>query len=633
LDGDFRVGPWLVAPSLNNVSRNGTTVQLEPKVMSVLVCLAEHPGEPISKEKLLRTVWPDTFVGEGVLVRSIVELRRVFEDDAKEPRVIQTIAKRGYRLMAPVVPVNGTAYQVPGNGTLVTADRHTGSTSVQRNTRLGILVGLGMAVLLVVILGFSPSKWWQPLRGGTSRPEIRSLAVLPLQNLSGDPNQEYFSDGMTEELITELSRLSGLKVISRTSVMRYKKTDKTLPEIAHDLNVDAIVEGSVLRSGDQVRVSAQLIYAPQDTHLWAKTYDRDLRDALTLQATVANAIADEIKVKLTPKEEVQLAKTKVVDPKALDAYLTGRFHLSRKVGLDFVRGQEEADNEEQTKALHFFKEAIKGDPDYAPAYLGLADTLLSGYSWDAESVKRARTAVTRAIELDDSLADAHFTLAQIRVQFDWDWAGTEKELKRVIEINPNSAEGHANYGNLLDAMARFDEALKEYQKAQELDPGIDHLGEELYFRRNWDLERDLAVRQFGANGGDRSSWYRAVEYERLGMEREAIEEWARVAKLYGYDRVAETALRAYARSGYKAALHALVTALEKESGAEYMFPTFIAHFYGELNDRTRAFLWLEKCFQLHTGDLEFVKVDPFWSDNLRSDPRFADLVRRIGLPQ
>ena len=316
------MGSWLVQPSLNTVSRNGTSAQLEPKVMAVLVCLAEHAPEPVSKEKLLQAVWPDTFVGEGVLTRSVFELRRIFGDEAKEAKVIQTIAKRGYRLVEPVVP-NGSAPRTPGNGTAPVADLHTQPKPDHRTMRLGILVGLGMAALLVAILGFAPNKWWQRLRGLTG-PEIRSLAVLPLQNLSGDVSQDYFADGMTEELITELSRLSSVRVISRTSIMRYKNANKPLPEIARELGVEGIIAGSVLRSGDQVRITAQLIYAPQDKNIWAQSYERDVKDVLALQSAVASSIASEIRVQMKPGEQAQLNSSRTVNLKAHEAYLQGR---------------------------------------------------------------------------------------------------------------------------------------------------------------------------------------------------------------------------------------------------------------------------------------------------------------------
>jgi TolB-like protein/DNA-binding winged helix-turn-helix (wHTH) protein/tetratricopeptide (TPR) repeat protein len=631
VDGDFRLGSWLVRPGLNSVSRNGTSVQLEPKVMAVLVCLAAHAHEPVPKEKLLHEVWPDTFVGEGVLVRSIFELRRVFGDAAHESRIIETIPKRGYRLLVTVTPRNE---QVPGQlatPQAIQTELPQARPSIRR-WKIGLsAIGI-IALVCGLLLAFNIAGSRERVFGNGGPPLIRSLAVLPLQNLSGDPSQEYFADGMTEELITELSGISALKVISRTSVMRYKNTNKSLPDIAGDLHVDGIVEGSVMRSGDSVRITAQLIYARTDTNIWARTYDRDLRDVLALQSAVATAIADEIQVRLTPQYKLRLANARAINPKALDAYLAGRYHLEQMSILFFKRGMERSAKDEQTKAMQSFREAIKHDPTYAPGYLGVADALVASYELSSDGVRDAKIAVAKALELDESLVEAHITLAMIR-EYDWDWAGAEKEYQQAVELNPSSALAHDEYGYFFDAMGRLDEAMAEHQKAQELDPIKDHIGGELYFRRKWDLGRDLIVEQGGANGGNTSDWYRAVEYERLGMYKEAVAEWEHVAKIYGYDDLAVAMARGYSKSGYKAALQEVVLAMEKYARRHYFAPWIIAHFYGELDDKDRAFAWLEKCYEQHDNNLQFLKVDPLWSDNLRSDPRFAELVRRVGLPQ
>jgi TolB-like protein/DNA-binding winged helix-turn-helix (wHTH) protein len=632
LNGDFQVGPWLVQPSLNNVSQNGTSNRLEPKVMQVLVCLAEHKGEVVPKDKLLQTVWPDTFVSDDVLKRSISELRHVFEDNAREPRIIETIPRRGYRLVVEAQPANGG---VPKDVTEVPAIKAE-PLAVQRTIPIWRIALAAVAIVIAVsgfLLAFNIGRSRERVFGIGSAPVIRSLAVLPLQNLSGDPSQEYFSDGMTEELITELSSISALKVISRTSVMRYKNTDKPLPEIARELNVDGIVEGSFLRSGDMVRITAQLIYAPKDINIWAHTYDRQLGDVLLLQGAVANAIADEINVKLTPKDKVRLAHVRTVNPKALDACLAGRYHLGRLNALFFKRGRERFLEPEREKAIQRFHEAINADPSYAPGYLGIADTLLSSPPLGFDRVGNAKAAVLKALELDGSLVDAHITLAMIQMASEWNWAGAEKEYRQVVELNPSSALGHDLYGYFLDAMGRLDEAMEEHQKAQELDPSKDHIGGELYFRRRWDLGRDLIIDQGGANGVNNADYYRAVEYERLGMYQEAVAEWEDVARKYGYDDLAVALARGYSRSGYKAALQEVVLGMEKHARREYFPPWMLAHFYGELGDKDRAFARLDKSYADHDLPLQFLKVDPFWSDNLRSDPRFASLVRRMGLPQ
>jgi TolB-like protein/DNA-binding winged helix-turn-helix (wHTH) protein len=636
LNSDFRVGPWLVQPSLNTISQNGTSNRVEPKMMEVLVCLAEHTGEVVPKEKLLQVVWPDTFVSDDVLKRSVSELRRVFGDDAHESRIIETIPKRGYRLVVDVKPANGIGAAHLTSSQATEAELPS-ARPVIRKWRIGFSA-MGIVVPICgLLLAFNIGGSRERVFGNGGPPLIRSLAVLPLRNLSGDPSQDYFSDGMTEELITELSRMSGLKVISRTSITRYRNTDKSLPQIARELNVDGIVEGSVLRAGDRVRITAQLIYAPKDTNLWAQTYDRDLRDTLTLQSAAAKAIVDEIRVKMTPEERVQLLKPRPVNPKALDLYLAGRYHSNSGGSYGFLPGMQSLRDEEHSKAVRCFRDAIKEDPDYAPGYFGLADELFSSYIPSEDAVAEARAALMKALALDDSLEDAHLSMAMIRMRHDWDWTRAETEFLRMVELSPNSARGHDQYGYYLDAMGRFDEALQQHQRAQDLDPANDHIGGELYFRRQWDLNRDLAVTQGGPNGSfngyNNESWYRTVEYTRMGKLREAIAEWQRVAREYGHVNAAAGLGRGYRRSGYTGALREVVKGLEQYSRHAYFPPTFMAHFYGELNEKDRAFAWLEKAYEEHDGDLEFLKVDPLYGENLRSDSRFADLVRRLGLPQ
>lgn len=358
MSNDFRVGPWIVRPSLNSISQNGTSTRVEPKVMGVLVCLASQPGDSVSKETILETVWPETFVSDDVLIRSVSELRRLFEDDARDPRYIETIPKRGYRLVAPVTQDNGS----DANTSLPAADsrREPG----KRNWKIAWLSVAGLVLLCGLLVGFNVGD----LRGHIfgANPPIHSLAVLPLKNLSDDPSQKYFASGMTEELITDLSQISALKVISRTSSEVYENTHKSLPEIARELNVDAVVEGSVERSGNRVRITAQLIYAPEDKNLWARSYDRDLQDALAVQGTLANAIADEIRVQLSPEVQARMNAARPVSTTVLDNYLQGNYYL-HLVGRGSV-------DEVANKASKYFQQAIDEDPNFAPAYIGLART-------------------------------------------------------------------------------------------------------------------------------------------------------------------------------------------------------------------------------------------------------------------
>ena len=635
VDSSFRIGPWLVQPSLNTISRNGTTVQLEPKVMSVLVCLAERPGEPVSKENLLQAVWPHTFVGEGVLTRSIFELRRVFEDEAKEPRVIQTIAKRGYRLVAPVIPVNGDGLINTNIPTSV-----TGKTPGLVRTRLwygGLLLGsvaLVCGLLLVMNVGGLRSRW-----SSASAPAIHSLAVLPLQNLSGDPGQEYFADAMTEELITELSRISALNVTSRTSVMPYKNNKKSLPEIARELHADAIVEGSVVRFGDRVRVTAQLIYAAKDANIWAQTYDRDLRDILTLQSAVARAIADEIRVKVTLQENVRLTTTRPVNGKALEAYLVGREHIERAHALEFRKGKDRQFESEIRKAVESFQMAVREDPDYVPAYLAIFDTFNSfGVIELPDLAHAAREGTKNALALDESLPQAHLDLAFLLMIWDHDYAGAGREYQRALELAPNSADVHDAYANYLEAFGRGDDANRERETAQRLDPTHNHHLNG--FPMNWTLDQDRRYldentnRQLvEANADD--PFLRAAlgkAFQTRGRYKEAVEQYIKAVDLYGYADQAGLLRRYYARGDYKEAIRNWMKQWETLSGHQRVPVHWPAFMYANLGEKEAAFHWLEKAYQAHSWCMLYLNQDAIW-DPIRPDPRFAEYVRRAGLPE
>src|SRR2546423_11385077 len=444
--GDFRVGSWLVQPSLNSISQNGTSDRVERKVMEVLVCLAEHSGEAVPKEKLLQTVWPDTFVSDDVLKRSVSELRRVFGDDAHESKVIETIPKRGYRLVAAVKPVNG---HLPADFEKVPPLKAEAPQTrlATRKWRVG-LIALGIVVVICgLLLALNVGGARDRLLGRNALPPIRSLAVLPLQNLSGDPSQDYFADGMTEELITQLSRLSSLRVISRTSVMRYKNASRPLPDIARELGVEGIIEGSVLRSADRVRITAQLIYAPQDKNIWAQSYERDLHDVLTLQSTVASTIANAIQLQMTPSEQAQLKVSRPVNLAAHEAYLQGQYHLQKAADALFKKNKGTLNEMEARRAEEYFRLAIQKDPDYAPPYVGVWDATC------AESVEpgdwtAAKPMLLKALSIDESLADAHRGLAMM-LRLELNWKGAERENLPAIQIEPSNAGAHNDYANLL----------------------------------------------------------------------------------------------------------------------------------------------------------------------------------------
>jgi TolB-like protein/DNA-binding winged helix-turn-helix (wHTH) protein len=630
VEGDFQVGPWLIEPSLNAVSHNGQSIHLAPKVMAVLVCLAERAGQSVSKEDLLQTVWPDTFVGDDVLKGAISELRRVLEDDAREPTVIQTIPKRGYRLVAPVMPANGASVT-----TLPAAQpsdpRMTVARPGGRKLWFGALTLSGAGLLFgLLVLNFGG------LRARLLRddmPPIHSLAVLPLQNLSSDPAQEYFADAMTEELITELSRISALKVTSRTSVMRYKKSASSLPEIARELNVDAIVEGSVLRSGNRVRITAQLIYAPKDTNLWAQTYDRDLQDTLVLQSGVANAIAGEIKVQMTPSEQQRLQSPRLVNYSAVIAYLEGRSHLDKVAQLQFQKNLQKPTQEEFAKAVASFERAVQEDPNYPKAYLGFFEAMDSEGENHLELLAKTRDGIHKALALDDTLADAHIYMGRFLGQYEWNWAGAEKEYQRALKLSPNLAKAHEAYSEYLATMGRAAEADKEEELARRLDPACaDSVDGPLGCL---DFEQQLKYLEETGTPGHRCFLYGGVGKDlfEAGKYPEAIATFEKMMRVCGYPELADALARDYSHGDYRSAIRAWLAGMEKEIANHQPFPSlWMAFMYSALNDRSNALRWLEKAYENHSWCMLYLKDDAIW-DPIRSDPRFADFVNRVGLPQ
>ena len=621
VDGDFRLASWLVRPNLNTVSRNGVTTQLEPKVMKVLVCLAESPGQPVSKEKLLQTVWPDTFVGDGVLVRSIVELRRIFEDNAKEPQVIQTISKRGYRLLAPVEFLTNGAQPVGVKHSEATAISEPGPT--QRTLSRGVFIGAGVGALLLAILGFAPVSWRRHFVFASTRPEIGSIAVLPFQNLSGDTSQEYFVDGMTDELITELSRLNGIKVISRTSSTRYKNTNKSLREIAGELNVDACVEGSVLRSGDKVRITAQLTHAATDKNLWGHTYDGDLQEVFTLEANVANEVAQEIRRERNGNGKLRVRTPRLANAAALDAYLMGEFHQQR-----FGSG---GPPDERYIAAEYFRKAIALDPGFAQAYVALADSYVTNVSATPEEAPIVKDALEKALAIDPELAEAHVLMARFREYHDWDFTGAERDFREAMELEPNSSIAHDVYGDFLNHMGRWSEAEQEEYLAQTLDPKNDHLFDGLFERGEWDRALKIGRNIVAIHPEDGSCHWSLSRVElMLKSEGDEIAELQIVANLYGHPEMAKPIAQTYAKSGYGAALRLWANDLEKTQGNPSS-AAMVAEVYLALGDKDESFRWLEKAYAERDGFLVGLK-DAEWRP-LQADPRFGDLVRRVGLPQ
>jgi eukaryotic-like serine/threonine-protein kinase len=489
-----------------------------------------------------------------------------------------------------------------------------------------VLIASLMAILVVAAISFLKVSARQARTKATSQiPSIRSLAVLPLENLSRDPEQEYFADGMTDELTTELAHISALRVVSRTSAMRYKRTTKTLPQIARELQVDGVIEGSVLRSNGSVRINTQLVLAQADKQLWAHSYQRELKDVLQLQGELAHDIAEQIKIKVTPQEQLRLAATRTVDPGSHEAYLRGLYHLNK--------GTEE----NYRDARNDFEEAITLDPNYAPAYAGLAD-----YFWATDELPPrtampwARENVLKALALDDGLANAHKTLASIKFYGDWDWLGAEEEFKRALALDPSYSEGHRMYSVYLSAMGRSEDALGEIQTAQRLDPlslfTSVTAGWISYYGRQYDraLQQCRGVLELDNN------WSGAHEclgdaYTAQGNFPQAIAESQQAATGSGHDPMRLASLgRTYALAGRESDARKILAELNKASKTEYIAPYFFAIIEGALGEKDQAFAWLEKGFNGRDPYLARLRVDVAM-DPLRSDARFRVLLQRVGL--
>jgi len=484
-------------------------------------------------------------------------------------------------------------------------------------------------VVLTLVLSLLILAVWLFHSRGHPPTGIRSLAVLPLDNLSGDPTQDYFADGMTDELITDLAQIRALRVISRTSVMGYKGVRKPLPEIARELNVDAVVEGTVLRSGDQVRITAQLIQAPADKHLWAESYEGNLRDTLALQKEVARNIAEQIRIEVTPREQAALKSGKAIDPEAYEAYLKGRYFWNKRTA-DGLK-----------KAVDYFNQAIAKDPNYAAAYSGLADTYALLGDWQyavmtpKEAMPRANAAAKKALELDDSLGEAHASLAFCLDSFDWDFEAADREFRRAIELNPGYATAHHWYSWHLALLGRNSEAIAEMTKAENLDPLsliINHDLAELFLIAHFsDESTEQSRKTIEMDPGFALAHNQlALAYLERHMIVEAIAELEKAIQLSGGSPTCIANLaRAYAASGRRAEAVGLLNDLKKRSAPGNAYASEIAMIYAALGDKDQAMGWLEKAYEQRFNPSVLLRPG---FDPLCSDPRFQDLVHRIGLP-
>jgi serine/threonine-protein kinase len=494
--------------------------------------------------------------------------------------------------------------------------------------RVAKLIGYGVPALLVLALGLTAMNvggWRDRMLGRTRPAQIRSIAVLPLGNLSGDSREDYFADGVTEALITELAQIGGLRVISRTSIMVYKGAKKPLPQIARELQVDAIVDGSVQRSGDKVRINAELIEAATDRHLWAKSYERDLRDILTLQSAVAKAIADEVQIKLTPQEQARLTKSHQVNPEALEAYLAGRFYWNKRT----AEGLE--------KSIAYFRRAIAKDPNYGLAYAGLADSYHALPELSAvpveEAFPKARSAALKALEIDDSLGEAHSALANVKEDYDWDWKGAEEEYKKAIELSPGQVLAHASYSNLLFELGRLPEALAEARVAQQLDPlsaiANDNLSAVLYYAGQYDQAVEQCRKTLDIDPlNPQAHRHLGQVYVQKQFYEEAVSELKKAMELSrgSTEALAELGY-VFAVSGKKDdARHVLLELKSATDASAYR----LAIVYAGLAEKEKALEALKEAVNRRSPGVVHLKVSPVFEE-IRSDERFQELLIYMGL--
>jgi TolB-like protein/DNA-binding winged helix-turn-helix (wHTH) protein len=644
----FEFGDFRLDCGRFELHRAGRSLKLERKPMELLILLAGSNGHLVTRAEIAQRLWDrEVFVDtEHGINTAIRKIRQALGDDPEEPRFLLTVTGKGYRFVGvtavvrePLAEVDlrsalaagGSAGSDDGvalvNDCLVPDSASTYARPpdekralVPRSSRLLMWLGaFGVAAVLtfVVAVSLGPRSWKDRFLAHAAKPDIKSLAVLPLDNLSGDPGQEYFADGMTDELTTMLAKNSALRIVSRTSAMQYKGAHRPLPEIARELGVDGILEGSIARSGDKVHMTIQLIQAPSDTHVWAESYDRNANELVSLPTEAAQTIANKLN-----SPALSPASPRFVNPEAHDAYLHGKFL--------WYRGRNE-------EAGEYFRKATELQPDFALGWSGLAD-YYGLRAWSEvnpeASLAKGEGYARKAVELDDSLAEAHLSLGAEIFARDWDWDRSQQEIARAIELDPRLAQAHHFRALILAALNRHQEAIEAQKKATELDP----------FARPWALPRAYVwARQYdgalAATLEQIESTPRDPEFHELlawiyrskGLHIQAIHEWEKQLSLSGDEESAASMRRAFQRNGYQGALDWQVSQLKKKSATQYVSPYDFAYWYAQLGEREQTLASLEEAYRHHSVDLLWMQNDPAF-DFLHSDDRYRSIIKGIGLP-
>lgn len=631
-----RFGSFEIDLHSAELRKRGMRLRLSGQPFQVLAILIERSGDLVTREELRSKLWSaDTFVDfDHGLNNAVARIREVLDDSSDAPRYVETVPRHGYRFVAPIADAPPATQPAPSESK-PSPERKVGSAAAPDHavahgknrlpfTRGGALFG---GAVVLILIGFAVFL----TRGGkdatrTNQPAIRSLAVLPLKNLSGDPTQEFLADGMTEALIGRLSMIRGIRVISRTSVMRLKDTKLSAPDIAKTLQVDALVEGSVIREGNRIRVYAQLIRGATDEHFWSETYDRELPDVLSLESDVAQSVARKVEVTVTGDERSRLVAARHVSPDVYESYLKGQF----------ARGNS---REEIEQSIAYFQDAISKDPTFAPAYVGLAYAYdgLSG-SFVGVPTRETRPKVIRAarqaLDLDPNIADAHALLGRVfRKQFQW--ADAAEEYKQALALNPNSSVALLEYADWLTAHGRLDEALAWARSARELDPlgsAGARIGWILFHARRYD-ESIRELRSFLAVHPNDAGTHLLLAFPMIanGHAEQAIPDLEKTASLMNRSPGAlELLATANARAGHRAEALRLIDELKRRQQTGYVQATSFINPNLALGNYDEAFVWFDRAYQEREGILQWLKVHPFF-DPVRDDPRFKDLLRRVGL--
>jgi TolB-like protein/DNA-binding winged helix-turn-helix (wHTH) protein/Tfp pilus assembly protein PilF len=649
----LRFGVFEVDLKAGELRKHGLRLKLPEQPFQVLSVLLENPGETITRDELRNRLWSgDTFVDfDHGLNNAVMRLREVLGDSSESPRFVETLPRRGYRFIAQVeeafFPVPQPSPLENKVGSLSTALQSTtesviSSTALRtsletrrlrqtaRPSRLAILTAAFL--LAAFAFGAIAMRYGRTIAAGKiAPPRNKSLIVMPLENLSGDRDQEYFADGMTDDLIANLAKIRSLRVISRSTAMAYKGSHKTLSQIAGELNVDAVVEGTVLRVGDRVRITAELVQVSTDRHLWADTYESQMEDVLSLQNRVSSAIVNEIRINLTPEDQERLAKTPAIAPEAYENYLKGRYYWNKRSA------------ENLAKAIGYFEQATRQEPQYALAYAGLSDcyAIISAEIFGSipagEAAPKARASALRALAIDPTLAEAETSLATVKFNYDWDWSGAAEGFSKSLQHNPSYATAYQRYSLYLIATGASEDSFEQINKARELDPlsiSINFsLGWRLYMARQY----VRAIQQL-RNTSEMDPSYElphlvlGLSYAQKGDFGLAVPELRKAVDLsHGTPLTISALANVYARSGDRTEAGKLLADLAVQSKKQYVSPYYFAVVYVGLGEREKALDWLEKAFADRSNGLIFLKVEPAL-DDLRSNPRFIALQHKLNFP-